>query len=108
VTLYYDPMLAKVITWGATRDEAIERMLAALDDLHIAGISTTVPFCRFVLNHPAFRSGSYSTGFVGEHWNGVEHVLDEETLRLAAAAAVRASERLNERVLAGALSERIA
>jgi acetyl-CoA carboxylase biotin carboxylase subunit len=108
VSLYYDPMLAKVITWAPTRDEAIERMLAALDDLHIAGISTTVPFCRFVLNHPAFRSGSYSTGFVGEHWNGVEHVLDEETLRLAAAAAVRASERLNERVLAGALSERIA
>lgn len=108
VTLYYDPMLAKVITWGATREAAIETMLEALDGLHIAGISTTAPFCRFVLQHPAFRSGKYSTGFVGEHWTGVDHELDEEILRLAAAAAIRTSERLDERVRSAVIPERIA
>lgn len=108
VTLYYDPMLAKVITWAETRDEAIELMLEALDRLHIAGISTTVPFCRFVLRHPAFRSGNYSTGFVAEHWNGVEHGVDPEIARLAAAAAIRTSERVRERYLAGSVTERIA
>jgi acetyl-CoA carboxylase biotin carboxylase subunit len=107
VTLYYDPMLAKVITWGETRDEAIATMLEALDHLHIAGISTTAPFCRFVLQHPAFRAGDYSTGFVGEHWNGVEHPLDPELVRLAAAAAIRTGERLGERMLAASVAERI-
>jgi acetyl-CoA carboxylase, biotin carboxylase subunit len=108
VTLYYDPMLAKVITWGETRDAAIATMLEALDRLHIAGISTTAPFCRFVLNHPSFRDGNYSTGFVGEHWNGVEHALDPEILQLAAAAAIRTSERLEERMMAATVPERIA
>jgi acetyl-CoA carboxylase biotin carboxylase subunit len=108
VTLYYDPMLAKVITWGETREDAIGTMLEALEHLHVAGISTTVPFCRFVLRHEAFTSGNYSTGFVGEYWNGIEHELDPEIVRLAAAAAVRTSERIGERVMAGAVSERIA
>ena len=107
VTLYYDPMLAKVITWGATRREAIETMLEALDGLHIAGISTTLPFCRFVLQHPAFVSGDYSTGFVAEHWTGQEREVELELVRLAAAAAVRTSERLHERVLAGSHTEPI-
>jgi propionyl-CoA carboxylase alpha chain len=98
VTLYYDPMLAKVIVWGADRAEAIERMLEALDRLHVAGISTTVPFCRFVLSHPAFISGDYSTGFVSEHWSGVQPALDAELTRLAAAAAIRATQRISERV----------
>ncbi|MBC8145448.1 MAG: acetyl-CoA carboxylase biotin carboxylase subunit [bacterium] len=105
VSLYYDPMLAKVITWGSTREEAIETMLDALDGLHIAGVSTTVPFCRFVLEHPAFTSGNYSTGFVDEHWTSHEIELGDETAQLAAAAAVRASERLHERVLSGSITD---
>jgi acetyl/propionyl-CoA carboxylase alpha subunit len=103
VTLYYDPMLAKLITWGPTRDEAIATMLSALDRLHIAGVSTTIPFCRFVLRHPSFVRGEYTTGFVAEHWNGADLALDPELAKLAAAAAVRTSERVRERI-AGATS----
>lgn len=101
VTPYYDPMLAKVISWGETREDAIALMLRALEAYHIAGISTTIPFCRFVLEHPAFRSGEYSTGFVGEYWSDMETDIPQATLAVAAAAAVRASERFAERAIPG-------
>ncbi len=97
VTLYYDPMVAKLITWGETRQAAIEAMLAALDQYHIAGISTTIPFCKHVLTTPSFVEGDFSTNFVNEHWKGVTQQLDPELLRFAAAAAVRATDRLEER-----------
>jgi propionyl-CoA carboxylase alpha chain len=101
VTPYYDPMLSKVISWGETREEAVALMLRALDAYHVAGISTTIPFCRFVLEHPAFRSGAYSTGFVAEHWSPEERNIPQATLAVAAAAAVRASERFAERAIPG-------
>ncbi len=96
VTLYYDPMLAKLITWGETREEAIATMLEALDRYHVAGVSTTIPFCRFVLHSDAFRSGDFSTGFVGEYWRGVEQQLDPELIRLAIAAGIGADERIEQ------------
>jgi acetyl-CoA carboxylase biotin carboxylase subunit len=67
----YDSLLAKVITWGATRDEALNRMRRALNECVITGIPTTIPFHLAVLDDPSFRSGSISTGYVAEflqHW----------------------------------------
>lgn len=106
VTLYYDPMLAKVITWGETRDTAIRTMLDALDGCHIAGISTTIPFCRFVLRHPAFVSGEYSTGFVNEHWSDAQPSIEPDFQQLAAAAAIRTTERIDERLRGHAKTQR--
>ncbi|MEO5929688.1 MAG: biotin carboxylase N-terminal domain-containing protein [Candidatus Kapaibacterium sp.] len=97
VTLYYDPMLAKLIVWGENREEAAERMLKALNDYHVAGISTTIPFCDFVLRHPAFRSGDFSTSFVREYWNDPSPELPRELLELAIAAAVGTQRRIDER-----------
>ena len=64
VSVYYDPLLAKVIAWGGTRDEAISRMLRALDEYKIKGVKTTIPFHRKVLTREDFRSGNYDTGIV--------------------------------------------
>ena len=68
IPIHYDPMIAKLITHGRTREEAIARMERAIDDYAIAGVETTLPFCRLVMEHEAFRSGRYDTHFVRDHF----------------------------------------
>ncbi len=68
IPIYYDPMIAKLITFAATREEAMDKMIRAIDEYRISGVQTTLPFCRFVMNHPAFRSGNFDTGFVKDHF----------------------------------------
>jgi propionyl-CoA carboxylase alpha chain len=90
VTVHYDPMISKVTTWGATRDEAVDRMVRALREYEIAGVPTTIPFCLFVLRTEAFRSGSFSTHFIANHFNGDTGRADDDGLdaALARSAAV--------------------
>lgn len=64
VSVYYDPMLAKVITWGENREEARGRMVQALNGYHIEGISTNIDFANQVLSHPVFIEGRLSTDFI--------------------------------------------
>ena len=64
VSVYYDPMLAKVITWGQNREEARTRMIQALNGYHIEGISTNVDFANQVLSHPVFIGGTITTAFI--------------------------------------------
>lgn len=64
VPIYYDPMLAKLIVHAENRSAAIEKILRAIDDYEIAGVQTTLGFCRFALQHEAFRSGKFDTHFV--------------------------------------------
>jgi len=64
VPIYYDPMLAKLITYGETRDEARQRLIRAIDEYQVNGIKTTLPFCKFVVDHPVFRDGSFDTSFI--------------------------------------------
>ena len=61
---YYDSLIAKIITVGATRVNAIERMRRALDEYYITGIKTTVPFHAAIMRNGEFRSGNYDTGFI--------------------------------------------
>ena len=68
VPIHYDPMIAKLVTFAPTREAAIARMEVALAEYRIAGVATTIPFCRFVMQHEAFRSGRFSTHFVGDHF----------------------------------------
>ena len=68
VPIHYDPMIAKVTAWAPTREMALKRMARALAEYDIAGVRTTIPFCRFVVEHSAFRSGDFDTGFVDEHF----------------------------------------
>ena len=69
VPIYYDPMLSKLITYGKTREEAIELMIKAIADYHIEGIQTTLPFGRYVCEHDAFRSGQFDTHFVKNYYS---------------------------------------
>lgn len=69
VPIYYDPMLSKLITYGKTREEAIALMSKAIDDYQIEGVATTLPFGKFVIQHEAFKSGNFDTGFVKKFYN---------------------------------------
>ena len=64
IPIYYDPMLAKLITYGQNREEAIQKMIRAIDEYHISGVQTTLSFCRFVMQHEEFTSGRFDTNFV--------------------------------------------
>ncbi|MCC5920653.1 MAG: acetyl-CoA carboxylase biotin carboxylase subunit [Cyclobacteriaceae bacterium] len=68
IPIYYDPMIAKLITHGKDRNEAIRRMIRAIDEFEIVGIETTLSFCKFVLQHDAFTSGNFDTKFVEKHF----------------------------------------
>lgn len=70
VSVNYDSMIAKLICYGSTREEAIEKSLKALDIYQVAGLKTTIPFCRFTIDSQAFRTGKYSTKFVELFWTG--------------------------------------
>jgi propionyl-CoA carboxylase alpha chain len=69
IPIYYDPMLAKLITYGQTREEAIQIMVKAIDDYKIEGVQTTLPFGKFVFEHEAFRSGKFDTNFVKKYYD---------------------------------------
>ena len=69
IPIYYDPMLSKLITYGKTRNEAIQLMLKAIDNYHIEGVQTTLPFGKFVCEHEAFISGNFDTHFVKNYYS---------------------------------------
>ncbi len=68
IPIYYDPMIAKLITHGKDRREAIERMIRAIDEYTITGIQTTLGFGKYVMQHPAFVSGDFDTHFVSKYF----------------------------------------
>ena len=69
IPIYYDPMIAKLVTFGKDREEAISRMIRAIDDYQITGVETTLSFCKFVLKHKAFTSGNFDTHFIKHHYS---------------------------------------
>ena len=89
ISMYYDPMIAKLCTWAPTRDQAIEAMRNALDGFELEGIGQNLPFVSAVMDHPKFISGDMTTAFIAEEYpEGFEGVtLPEDTLRKIAASA---------------------
>jgi acetyl-CoA carboxylase biotin carboxylase subunit len=69
IPIYYDPMIAKLVVWGETREEAIQRTIVAIDHYQISGLKTTLDFGKYVLKHPAFQSGKFDTNFVKEYFS---------------------------------------
>ncbi len=70
ISMFYDPMIAKLCTWGKTRAEAVEEMRLALDMFEVEGIGHNLPFCSAVMDHPRFESGNISTAFIAEEYPG--------------------------------------
>lgn len=88
IPIYYDPMIAKLITFGANREEAIARMVRAIDEYDITGIQTTLSFGKFVMQHEAFTSGNFDTHFVGKYFNADSLKNDNESEAMLAALSV--------------------
>jgi propionyl-CoA carboxylase alpha chain len=89
ISMFYDPMIAKLCTWGPTRADAIEEMRLALDTFEVEGIGHNLPFCSAVMDHPRFASGNITTAFIAEEYpDGFQGVtLAPKMLRRVAAAA---------------------
>ncbi len=87
VPVHYDPMISKLIAWGRTRTEAIARMDRALSEYEVAGVATTIPFCRLVMRHEGFRAGRFSTHFVDQEFRPEALTPDDEAHDRAAAVA---------------------
>jgi acetyl/propionyl-CoA carboxylase alpha subunit len=91
IPVFYDPMIAKLIVHADTREAAIEKMLQAISDYHIAGIQSTLGFCRFAVDHPDFRDGSFTTKFVENYFTPTviaKAATEEELISGAIAAAL--------------------
>jgi acetyl/propionyl-CoA carboxylase alpha subunit len=86
VTINYDPLLAKLVTYGFDREQAINRMRQALKEYEIAGCRTTIPFCLFTMNHPVFQSGTYDTHFIKDYYKPGE--MESTTSEIDSIAAV--------------------
>lgn len=91
ISVYYDSLLAKVIAWGQDREEAINRLVHALNGYHIEGVITNLDFVNRILNLSVFRSGALSTDFIGQHFDGPaarEPAQERHLHRLAMTAAL--------------------
>jgi len=86
ISMFYDPMIAKLCTWAPTRAGAIEEMRTALDAFEVEGIGHNLPFCAAVMDHPRFISGEITTAFIAEEFAGgfTGTTLDPATLRRVA------------------------
>ncbi|MGE5400715.1 MAG: acetyl-CoA carboxylase biotin carboxylase subunit, partial [Ignavibacteriales bacterium] len=93
ISVYYDPLLTKIVAWGRDRNEAIERMKRALGEYKIAGVLTNIAACRWVLKQPVFLDGSFDINFVEEYfmplipdkWKGEQAQEYEEAVSILAA-----------------------
>lgn len=90
VPIHYDPMLSKLIVYGKNRNEAMQLMLDAIADYEVEGVSTTLPFGKFVFENDAFRSGNFDTNFVKKYYSEDQIKADkEEEARIAALIALK-------------------
>ena len=97
ISMYYDPMIAKLCTWAPTRAKAIEEMRLALDEFELEGIGHNLPFLSAVMDHPRFASGEITTAFIAEEYpDGFEGAQLVDDLRHRVAAAACAMNRMAE------------
>jgi acetyl-CoA carboxylase biotin carboxylase subunit len=89
IPIYYDPMIAKLITYGKDRTEAIDRMLRAIDEYKIIGVKNTLKFGAFVMAHPDFVNGKFDTHFVAKHFKP-EYLKKEDAAEMEIAALLAA------------------
>lgn len=93
IGVHYDPLIAKLITWGHTRDEAAERLHAALQGLQIAGLPTNVEFLKRLVMHPKFLEGGFTTAFLEQYGHEIvpdDTQSDEAVVALQLAVVARA------------------
>jgi acetyl-CoA carboxylase biotin carboxylase subunit len=87
IPIYYDPMISKLVTHGKDRTEAIQKMIAAIKEYKIEGVTTTLPFGTFVMEHDAFISGNFDTHFVNTYYTA-DRIQDKQKANAEVAALV--------------------
>jgi propionyl-CoA carboxylase alpha chain len=95
VSMFYDPMIAKLVTWAPTREAAVDRQIGALDSFVIDGISHNIDFLSALMQHPRFRAGELTTGFIAEEYpDGFQGAPTDPDLerKLAAIAGILSSD----------------
>jgi propionyl-CoA carboxylase alpha chain len=107
VSIYYDPMIAKLVTSGATREQAIGRQIAALDAFRIEGIGHNVDFLSALMQHPRFRAGALTTGFIAEEYPDGFHGAPADEALLRALAAIAAGMSFSEAARAHLISDQL-
>ena len=95
ISIYYDPMISKLIVHSENRDQAIQKMLKAIDDYTIYGVKTTLPFCKFALNHPKFRNGDFDTRFVDLYMEDFKFSFSEKLFIDVGLAAIFKLKKMN-------------
>jgi acetyl-CoA carboxylase biotin carboxylase subunit len=86
ISVYYDSMIAKLAVWAPDRTAALARMARALKEYELLGVTTTIPLCRFVIGHPRFAAGEFTTNFISEEFSPGVLQGQIESLECAAAA----------------------
>jgi propionyl-CoA carboxylase alpha chain len=108
ISMFYDPMIAKLVTFGANRSQAIERMAFALDRFKIRGVSHNINFLAAVMANERFQSGNITTGFIAEEFpsgfNGLELSTDVKYRVYAVVAAFELSNDLRKKTISGQVS----
>ncbi len=108
VSMFYDPMIAKLITWAPTREEAADKQIDALDRFRIKGLGHNVDFLSAIMQHERFRSGELTTGFIAEEYpDGFEGAPSDDAW-LRQMAALFAGAEFTEQVRAGKISGQLA
>jgi acetyl-CoA carboxylase biotin carboxylase subunit len=93
ISVYYDPMISKLVAHGQTREEAIAKLKRALKEYEILGVKVNIPFNLFVLNHPAFVQGDFDTHFIAKYFEpGALPFPTEQEERVAALVAAMLEE----------------
>jgi len=100
IPIFYDPMIAKLVTWGEDRDQAIRRMQRALREYRVSGLETTIGFHQVVLDNEKFRAGDISTSFLAEEYPDNNYSQFSERLAESAAIAAALDKFTNERKIA--------
>lgn len=90
IPIFYDPLIAKLIAWAPTRQEAIQRLIRAIDEYHIKGIQTTLPFGKWALQQPAYTEGRFDTHFISNYFQ--PEALQQPCSDAAAVAAILAAQ----------------
>ena len=90
VSMFYDPMIAKLITWARTREEAADLQVAALDAFELEGVGNNIDFLSALMQHPRFREGRLTTGFIAEEYPDGFHGAPADAALLRRLAAIAA------------------
>jgi acetyl-CoA carboxylase biotin carboxylase subunit len=91
IPMEYDPMISKLVVWGENRKQILARMLRALEEYHLLGIHTNIPYLRKILMHPEFISGDYDTHFIPKHQESLLEPESEEADKMEAIALATAA-----------------